>query len=151
MTNFTNLLPAAPYKGLEGKPILAEALIDFSKFNVASGDSIDVLRIPQGAVVTNAGLVVHTTQATVTLAVGDAGSATRFLAATTLTSVKADNNAGTVDGAVMASDTSTAYQKFYGAEGALRLTVGGADATSAIVTAFVEYFVIAASRELKND
>lgn len=151
MTNFTNLLPPAPYKGLEGKPVVAEALIDFSKFNVANGDSIDVLRLPQGAVVTNAGLAVHTTQATVTIAVGDAASATQYLAATTLTNVKANNNAGTADGAVMAADTSTAYQKFYGAEDVLRLTVAGADATSAIVTAFVEYFVIAASRELKND
>ena len=151
MANSTALLPASAFNGLEGKPIVAEALVDFTKLNVNSGDSIDVLRIPKGAVVTNAGLIVHTTQATVTIAVGDSASGTQFLSAQTLTNVKANNNAGTADGGALASDVSAAYQKFYGAEGVLRLTVGGAKATTAKVTAFVEYFVIAASRTLKSE
>lgn len=148
MANSTALLPAAAYGGLEGKPILAEAVIDFTLLPVASGDSIDVLRIPKGAFVKRAGLVVHTTEATCTIAVGDSASATQFLSAQTLTNLKADNNAGTADGGAASVD---AAQKFYGAEGVLRLTVGGAQVDTAKVTAFCEYVVIAQTRTLKNE
>jgi hypothetical protein len=146
MANITDFLPVAGYNHIPNKGIFASALVDFTKKNAANGDTVDVLRIPKGAVVLNAGLVVHTTEATVTITLGDATTADKYLAATTLTNVKADNNAGTADGAALAADTTTAYQKFYGAEGLLRLTIGGANATTAKVTAFVEYFVVPGSR-----
>jgi hypothetical protein len=143
MANSTTFLPPAAYGHLESKPILAEALIDFSKEPTVSGGTLDVLHIPKGAVVMRAGLIVHTTEATVTLEVGDSTDADEFLTAQTLTDLKANNNAGTADGGVISVD---AAQRFYGAADTLRLTVGGATADTAIVTAFVEYYVIAKSK-----
>lgn len=143
MANSTKFLPVAAYNHIPSKTIVASATIDFTKEPTASGNSVDVLRIPQGAMVLEAGLIVHTTEATVTLALGDAASGTQYLAAQTLTNLKADNNVGTIDGGVAGAQ---AAQKFYGAEGVLRLTVGGAQVDTAIVTAFVEYFVVPASR-----
>ena len=141
MANSTKFLPAAAYNHIEGKTIVASNTIDFSKEPTASGGTVDVLVIPKGAFVKRAGLVVHTTEATVTVAVGDSASGTQFLAAQTLTDRKAD--AAAADGGAMSVD---AAQKFYGAENALRLTIGGAQVDTAIVTAFVEYFIVPKSR-----
>lgn len=143
MTNSTKFLPVAAFNHMPSKSIFASATIDFTKEPTASGNSIDILRIPKGAFVLESGLVVHATEATVTLALGDAASGTQYLAAQTLTNLKADNNAATADGGVAGAQ---AAQKFYGAEGVLRLTVGGAQADTAVVTAFVEYFIVPASR-----
>lgn len=141
MANSTTFLPVAAYNHIEGKTIVASAKIDFTKEPTASGSSVDVLRIPKGAFVKRAGLIVHTTEATVTIALGDSASGTQFLTAQTLTDLKA--NAAAADGGAMSVD---AAQKFYGAENALRLTIGGAQVDTAIVTAFVEYFIVPASR-----
>jgi hypothetical protein len=141
MANSTTFLPVAAYNHIEGKTIVASAKIDFTKEPTASGSSVDVLRIPKGAFVKRAGLIVHTTEATVTIALGDSASGTQFLTAQTLTDLKA--NADAADGGAMSVD---AAQKFYGAENALRLTIGGAQVDTAIVTAFVEYFIVPASR-----
>jgi len=141
MANSTTFLPVAAYNHIEGKTIVASNTIDFSKEPTAIGDTVDVLHIPKGAFVKRAGLVVHTTEASVTLEVGDSGDADEFLAAQTLTDRKA--NAAAADGGAMSVD---AAQKFYGAADTLRLTVGGATAASAIVTAFVEYFIVPKSR-----
>lgn len=143
MANSTTFLPPAAFNHLPSKPIMATAHINFTKEPTASGNSVDVLRIPKGAVVMRAGLIVHTTESTVTIAVGDSASATQFLTAQTLTNLKADNNAGTADGGAISVD---AAQKFYGAADTLRLTIGGAQVDTAIVTAFVEYYVIPMSR-----
>lgn len=148
MANSTAYLEPVAYNGLEGKPVVAQKVHDFAVGNVSSGDSIDLLRIPKGAVVTMAGLVVHTTEASVTISLGDAASATQFLAAQTLTDLKA--SAAAADGAAIATDVSTAFQKFYAAEGVLRATVGGANATACKITVFCEYFVIAQNREVKS-
>lgn len=141
MANSTKFLPVAAYNHIEGKTIVASNTIDFSKEPTASGGTLDVLHIPKGAFVKRAGLVVHTTEATVTIAVGDSASGTQFLAAQTLTDRKA--NAAAADGGAMSVD---AAQKFYGAANTLRLTIGGAQVDTAIVTAFVEYFIVPKSR-----
>jgi len=141
MANSTTFLPVAAYNHIEGKTIVASNTIDFSKEPTASGGTLDVLHIPKGAFVKRAGLVVHTTEATVTIAVGDSASGTQFLAAQTLTDRKA--NAAAADGGAMSVD---AAQKFYGAANTLRLTIGGAQVDTAIVTAFVEYFIVPKSR-----
>ena len=135
-------LPVATFQHLENKVMVASNKIDFSKKPAASGSSVDVLRIPKGAYVKRVTLTVHTTEATVTIAVGDAASATQYLTAQTLTNLKADNNAGTANGGVMSVD---AAQKFYGAEGVIRLTIGGAQVDTAVVTASAEYFVVPGS------
>lgn len=141
MANSTKFLPVAAYNHIEGKTIVASNTIDFSKEPTASGGTLDVLRIPKGAFVKRAGLVVHTTEATVTIALGDQASGTQFLAAQTLTDLKA--NAAAADGGAMSVD---AAQKFYGAANTLRLVIGGAQVDTAIVTAFVEYFIVPKSR-----
>lgn len=143
MANSTTFLPVASFNHIEGKTIVASQKIDFTKEPTASGSSVDVLRIPQGAYVKRAGLIVHTTESSVTIAVGDAASGTQYLAAQTLTDLKADNTSTTPDGGNMSVD---AAQKFYGAEGVLRLTIGGAQVDTAIVTAFAEYFIVPGSR-----
>lgn len=143
MANSTTFLPVAAYNHIEGKTIVASNTIDFSKEPTASAGTVDALIIPQGAFVKRAGLVVHTTESTVTIALGDSASGTQFLTAQTLTSLKADNNAGTADGGAMSVD---AAQKFYGAADTLRLTIGGAQVDTAIVTAFAEYFIVPKSR-----
>lgn len=143
MANSTTFLPVAAYNHIEGKTIVASNTIDFSKEPTAIAGTVDVLHIPKGAFVKRAGLVVHTTEASVTIALGDSAKGTQFLAAQTLTSLKADNNAGTADGGVMSVD---AAQKFYGAANTLRLTIGGAQVDTAIVTAFAEYFIVPKSR-----
>lgn len=141
MANSTTFLPVAAYNHIEGKTIVASNTIDFSKEPTASAGTVDALHIPKGAFVKRAGLVVHTTEATVTIAVGDSASGTQFLAARTLTDLKA--NAAAADGGAMSVD---AAQKFYGAANTLRLTIGGAQVDTAIVTAFVEYFIVPKSR-----
>lgn len=145
MANSTTFLPIAAYNHIEGKTIVATRKIDFSEEPTASAGTLDVLRLPQGAFVKRAGLVVHTTETTVTIALGDSASGTQFLTAQTLTNLKADNNTGTADGGAMSVD---AAQKFYGAANTLRLTIGGAQVDTAIVTAFVEYFVVPGSRDV---
>lgn len=141
MANSTTFLPVAAYNHIEGKTIVASNTIDFSKEPTASAGTVDALVIPKGAFVKRAGLVVHTTEATVTIAVGDQASGTQFLTAQTLTDLKADADA--VDGGAMSVD---AAQKFYGAANTLRLTIGGAQVDTAIVTAFAEYFIVPKSR-----
>lgn len=143
MANSTTFLPVAAYNHIEGKTIVASNTIDFSKEPTAIAGTVDVLVIPKGAFVKRAGLVVHTTEASVTIALGDSASGTQFLVAKTLTDLKADNNAGTADGGAMSVD---AAQKFYGAANTLRLTIGGAQVDTAIVTAFAEYFIVPKSR-----
>lgn len=141
MANSKTFLPVAAYNHIEGKTIVASNTIDFSKEPTASAGTVDALHIPKGAFVKRAGLVVHTTEATVTIAVGDSASGTQFLTAQTLTDLKA--NAAAADGGAMSVD---AAQKFYGAANTLRLTIGGAQVDTAIVTAFVEYFIVPKSR-----
>lgn len=143
MANSTKFLPVAAYNHIEGKTIVAPNTIDFSKEPTAIAGTVDALHIPKGAYVKRVGLVVHTTEADVTIALGDQASGTQFLAAQTLATLKADNNVGTADGGNMSVDLA---QKFYGAADTLRLTVGGATAASAIVTAFAEYFIVPKSR-----
>lgn len=140
MANTTKFLPVAAFGNIESKMTVASNIIDFSKQNVAIDGTFDALKIPQGAVVVEAGFVVHTTQATVTIGLGDQTTAGQYLAATTLTDVKADADAA--EGAAMATDTATDFQKFYAAEDTLRGVVAGAAATTAKITAFAVYFMI---------
>jgi hypothetical protein len=140
MSNITDFLPNAAYKHIDGKLMSAVNYIDFEEKNASSGDTVDALKIPKGAIVVDSGFVVHETEDTVTIAVGDQDSATKYLAAQTLTDIKADSDA--VEGAAITNDTTTQYKKFYPSDNTLRLTIGGAAATSARITAFAVYFMI---------
>lgn len=140
MANITTFLSPNAYTALEGKPVIAQKKIDFSLKNAAIADTVDVLRIPKGAVVTKVGLIVHTTQATVTIGVGDADTAAQYLAAQTLTDIKADADADE-DGVF----SLTATHKFYAAANTIRLVVAGAAAATAVVTVIAEYYQVAAT------
>lgn len=140
MANITTFLSPNAYTALEGKPVIAQKKIDFSLKNAAAADTVDVLRIPKGAVVTKVGFIVHTTQATVKIAVGDQDGATQYLAAQTLTDIKA--NAAAAEGGVF---SLTATQKFYPAANTIRLTVSGATAATAVISVIAEYYQVAAT------
>jgi len=140
MANITKFLSPNAYTALEGKPVVAQKKIDFSKVNAASGDTADALRIPKGAFVTKVGFIVHRTQDTVTIGVGDQDTAAQYLAATALTDVKADADAP--EGGVF---SLTATQKFYPTENTIRLVIGGASATTAVITVIAEYYQVAAT------
>lgn len=141
MSNITYFLPKSAYQRMEMQKVVNNHMIDFSKYNATSGDTVEVAEIPAGMMVTRIVLAVHNTEATVTLAVGDEASGTQFLAAQTLTDIKADNDAATKDGAVASVESAV---KFYGEAGKkLVLTVGGADADTAIVSVVLEGTIVA--------
>lgn len=140
MATITKFLPAAVYNRMEHQQQVLQNVIDFSKKNAASGDVVHAIRIPKGMLVERVALAVHTTEATVTIAVGDSASATQFLTAQTLTDIKADNTSTTLDGATQSLE---ANDKFYGEDSILYLTVGGAAATTAVISVAVQGILIA--------
>ena len=139
MANITDFLPPHPIYRREEQSVIATVELDFAKKNAASGDTVEVMTLPAGIMVKEVILAVHTTQATVTIAVGDEASGTQFLSAQTLTDIKADANAD--DGAVSSAE---ATRKFYGVKGKkLIATIGGATAASALVSVTVRGTLVA--------
>jgi len=132
MSNITAFLPKSVANRMEMQPVADGYNLDFSITGAASGDTVEVCEIPVGMMVTKVILAVHTTEATVTVAVGDEASGTQFLGAQTLTDIKADNTAGTLEGAVA---SLTATQKFNAETGKkLVLTIGGAAVAAANIS-----------------
>lgn len=141
MAAITTFLPPSAFQRMEMQKVVSSHLIDFSKGNAQIADTVQVLEIPPGLFVTRVLLAVHTTEATVTIAVGDLASGTQFLAAQTLTDLKADNVATTADGVAASADTT---EKFYGTTAEkLVLTIGGAAATTAVVSVVLEGTLVA--------
>lgn len=130
MANSTTFLPKATYQHIEGKPTVASNTIDFTKENVAISGTIDVLNIPKGALVKNCYIITNTTEATVTVAVGDQASATQFLTAAVL------GSAGNMRASVEAA------RKVYTADNTVRLTIAAAKATAAKITVVAEYIMV---------
>jgi len=140
MSNITKFLPAASYQHIDGKLMSAVNYIDFGEKEASSGDTVDALKIPKGAIVLDAGIVVHETEATVTITVGDQDTSDQYLAAQTLTDIKA--NAAADEGAAISDGSSSSHKLFYADDNTLRLTIGGAAADSARITAFAVYLMI---------
>jgi len=132
MPNITAHLPKSVYQRMAMQTVIAQNLVDFSKANAASGDTVEVLEIPAGCFVNEVILAVHTTETTVTMLVGDDTDDDQYLTAQTLTDIKADNDAATLDGAVASANTA----KFFYADAGnkILLTIGGAAATTAVVS-----------------
>jgi len=137
MANTTFFKRNAP-QPLESQKIFFESKIDFSKKNVVSGDSFDLCDIPKGAVISRIGWFVHTTQAGITFQVGNQNDDNVYLSATgiggnnTVVAVDPTYSSATAD-VVPTTSTNT-----------LRVTVSGANATTAVVTFFVELAVLGA-------
>lgn len=132
MATISDFLPTIVYNRMEQEQQVLQQVIDFSRFGAASGDTVQAIRIPKGMLVERVALVVHTTQTTVTLAVGDSASGTQYLAAQTLTDLR--SAVATEDGAASSVEST---RKFYGADNILTLLVGGADAATAVVSVIV--------------
>lgn len=133
-----DLRPSVPFMTIEGKSIIAQTTVDFSKTPAANGDVIKVLRLPKGAIVEQVSLIVHTTEATVKVCAGIEADTDAFLTSKTLASIKADNNAGTADGAYM-----TATPVFIPADDSLCLQLDAAGAAAAVVSVVCKYHVVA--------
>ena len=133
-----DLRPSVPFMTIEGKSIIAQATVDFSKTPAANGDVIKVLRLPKGAIVEQVSLIVHTTEATVKVSVGIESDTANIIAMRALTDIKANNNAGTADGAYM-----TAIPKFIPANDSICLKLGVADAAAAVISVVCKYHVVA--------
>ena len=133
-----DLRPSVPFMTIEGKSIIAQATVDFSKTPAANGDVIKVLRFPKGAIVERVSLIVHTTEATVQVCAGIESDTDNFIAPKALTGIKANNNAGTADGALM-----TTTPKFIPANDSLCLELSAADAKAAVVSVVCKYHVVA--------
>lgn len=133
-----DLRPSVPFMTIEGKSIIAQTTIDFSKTPAADADVIKVLRLPKGAIVEQVSLIVHTTEATVQICAGIESDTDAFLALKALTGIKADNNAGTADGAYM-----TATPVFIPANDSLCLELDVADAKAAVVSVVCKYHIAA--------
>lgn len=129
-----DLRPSVPFMTIEGKSIIAQATVDFSKTPAAKGDIIKVLRLPKGAIVEQVSLIVHTTEATVKVSAGIESDTDAFLALKALTDIKA----GTADGAYM-----TATPKFIPANDSLCLELDAAGAAAAVVSVVCKYHVVA--------
>ena len=126
-------IPAAQRLGTD--VVYIENEVDFSKEAVANGNSLDVLKLPKGAVLKRAGWITKTTEASVTFNVE---GSSQTLVGGSATGIGADN--AVVDNPVTATEVVT------GSDERLRVTVGGADATSAVVVFFSEYIVSDACR-----
>jgi len=133
-----DLRPSVPFMTIEGKSIIAQATVDFSKTPAAKGDVIKVLRLPKGAIVEQVSLIVHTTEATVKVCAGIESDTDALIASKVLTTIKANNNAGTADGAFM-----TATPKFIPANDSLCLQLDAANAAAAVVSVVCKYHVVA--------
>ncbi len=113
--------------------------VDFSKENVLNGGTLDVLKLPKGFVATHAGFINITDQATVTFAMALVAPATALLAATDFGA--ASSSAGQAQYTITAG-TAAANLVTADAGTTLRVTVGGANATTAVAYFFVEGFMV---------
>jgi hypothetical protein len=132
-----DLRPSVPFMTIEGKSIIAQATVDFSKTPAVKEDVIKVLRLPKGAIVEQVSLIVHKTESTTKVSAGIESDTDAFLVLKALTDIKANDNAGTAEGAYM-----TATPKFIPANDSLCLEVDAAAAAS-VVSVVCKYHVVA--------
>lgn len=135
MGNSTTFLTLPPHQLLGTQLVYAERKVDFSVENVASGSSIDVLRLPKGALLLKAGLINNTHQDTVTYALS---VPTKSITVMGATASSADDEVEIVDAGAASGDFAT---QMLDADDTLRVTIGAANATTAIITFFAIYAV----------
>ncbi len=137
MANSTTFLTLPAGRRLGTDVVHFEKYVDTTLENVASGDTIDVLRLPKGAVPVRLGFICNTPQPTLTwgLDVVVGGS-------TVITGLPATNLSAALQVAVTAAGATGGFTTaMLSADGTLRATAGAAAATTFKGTFFCDYFV----------
>jgi hypothetical protein len=136
MGNSTTFLTIPAAQRLGTQVVYAEREIDFTVENLASGSTMDVLKLPKGAVPLRAGWITKTvnTDTSAKIALSCPTANLTLVAAATL----GDANAATI-AALTAS-------KVMAAEDTVRITASVADLAQAKIVVFIEYAVSDACR-----
>ena len=136
MGNSTTFLTIPAGQKLGTELCYFEREIDFTKETLAANGTMDVLRLPKGAVPVRAGWITKTvnTNASAKLAVGVASASLAIQAAAAL----GDANAVTM--------TALTASKVLTADDTLRITCTEADLVQAKIVVFIEYAVSDACR-----
>ena len=136
MGNSTTFLTIPAAQRLGTQVVYAEREIDFTVENLASGSTMDVLKLPKGAVPLRAGWITKTvnnnTSAKIALSCPTADLA--LVTAATL---------GNANAATIAALTAS---KVMAAEDTVRITASEADLAQAKIVVFIEYAVSDACR-----
>ena len=136
MGNSTTFLTIPAAQRLGTQVVYAEREIDFTVENLASGSTMDVLKLPKGAVPLRSGWITKTvnnnTSAKITLSCPTAN----------LTLV----GAATLGNANAATITALTASKVMAAEDTVRITASDADLAKAKIVVFIEYAVSDACR-----
>lgn len=135
MANSTTFLTLPAHQLLGTQLVYAERKVDFSLENTVSGGTLDVLKLPKGAIPLKAGFTSNTHQDTVTYALSAPTKGITMVGATAHT---ADGEVTVVDAGAASGDFTT---KLLDADDTLRVTIGAATASTAVVTFFIVYAV----------
>lgn len=136
MGNSTTFLTIPAAQRLGTQVVYAEREVDFTVENLASGSTMDVLRLPKGAVPLRGGVItkVVNTDATAKVAVTIPGASLTLNAAAVL---------GAANSVVVNALTASAV---LAAEDTVRITASVAGLAQAKIVVFVEYAVSDACR-----
>ena len=135
MANSTTFLTLPAHRLLGTQLVYAERKVDFSLESTASGGTLDVLNLPVGCIPLKAGFVSNTHQDTVTYALSVPTKSITLVSATAHT---ADDEVTIADAGAATNDFTT---KMLDAVDTMRVTIGAATASTAIVTFFMVYVV----------
>ena len=131
ITYFTD--HSSPLENIKGVVQNVTNLIDFAKANVAASDTVNLLHIPAGAIVTKVNLITVTAAgATCTMGIGDGSTATLFDAAVDL------NTTATMTGSDTATETA-----LYATGGKYYATAGYIVGTMAHTNAVASFYISA--------
>lgn len=136
MGNSTTFLTIPAAQRLGTQVVYAEREIDFTVENLASGSTMDVLKLPKGAVPLRAGWITKTinTDASAKIALSCPTANLALVAAAVL---------GNANAATIAALTASAV---LAAEDTVRITASVADLAQAKIVVFIEYAVSDACR-----
>lgn len=116
--------------------VTAQEVIDFTKATVASGNTVNLLKIPAKAIVHNVSVIVETAEgASCTMEVGDGSDADYFIDSVELNTTGANLQTA-------ASPAGVAGGKYYSAAGYIVGTVGTSDANVAKCRVIATYSVV---------
>lgn len=136
MGNSTTFLTIPAAQRLGTQVVYAEREIDFTVENLASGSTMDVLKLPKGAVPLRAGWITKTvnTNATAKIALSCPTANLTLVAAAVL---------GNANAATIAALTAS---QVLAAEDTVRITASVVDLVQAKIVVFIEYAVSDACR-----
>jgi hypothetical protein len=103
---------------------------------LAAGDVLEVLPIPAGTIVRNVALVVTTTAASGTIAIGDSASPSGYLAAQSVATAGIFGGVPTLSGGAFSPALSGG--KVYATPSAITITIGTAVPSTAVVRVVAE-------------